>query len=200
MDLEFILNIIEEGGYSGLFLWLWLGIFGMPVPNEVIVMTVGLATSQGVLNPILTFFVVYIGILTALTTIYALGHFLGRPLLRMFAKKKKFSKSIEKSLYLIEKYHAFSLSFSYFLPGVRNFVPFLYGSSRLPYKSFALFAYSGAFVWLLIMFTLGYMFGEEIDTIMQYGKELLLILGVCAAIYVSFKMYRKKRREKMQAS
>lgn len=195
MDLDFILNIIEEGGYAGLFFWLWLGIFGMPVPNEVIIMTVGFASSKKILNPLLTFMVTYSGILVALTTIYSLGRFLGRPLLRFLEKRKKFAHSISISLHLIEKYHSHSLLFSYFFPGIRNFVPFIYGSSRLSYKSFAFFAYIGALLWLSIVFTLGYLFGDHIDTIMHYGKELLILIAISFTIFVIVKI--KKRKQKM---
>lgn len=195
MDLDFILNIIEEGGYAGLFFWLWLGIFGMPVPNEVIIMTVGFASSKKILNPLLTFMVTYSGILVALTTIYSLGRFLGRPLLRFLEKRKKFAQSISISLHLIEKYHSHSLLFSYFFPGIRNFVPFIYGSSRLSFKSFAFFAYIGALLWLSIVFTLGYLFGDHIDTIMHYGKELLILVAISFTIFVIVKI--KKRKQKM---
>ncbi|AIE61181.1 DedA family protein [Bacillus methanolicus] len=196
MDLDFILNIIEEGRYIGLFFWLWLGIFGMPVPNEVIIMTVGFAASMKVFNPFLTFTVTYAGILFALTTIYLLGRFLGRPLLRFLEKWKTFAHSISVSLNLIEKYHSYSLLFSYFLPGVRNFVPFIYGSSRLSFKAFAFFAYIGAFMWLSVVFTLGYLFGDHIDAIMHYGKEFLIFVGISFTIFVIVKIY-KKRKQKM---
>ncbi|EIJ80707.1 hypothetical protein PB1_10122 [Bacillus methanolicus PB1] len=196
MDLDFILSIIEEGGYAGLFFWLWLGIFGMPVPNEVIIMTVGFASFRKILNPLLTFIASYAGILLALTTIYLLGRFLGRPLLRFLEKRKRFAHSISVSLHLIEKYHSYSLLFSYFLPGIRNFVPFIYGSSRLPYKSFAFFAYIGALLWLSVVFTLGYLFGDHIDTIMHYGKELLILVAVIFTFFVIVKI-NKKRKQKM---
>ena len=52
VDIELILNTIEESGYLGLYFILWLGIFGMPIPNEVIITTIGFAASQNVLHPI----------------------------------------------------------------------------------------------------------------------------------------------------
>ena len=199
MDLDLLLNIIEEGGYVGLFFWLWLGIFGLPVPNEVIIMTVGLASSMKVLNPFLTFIVTYAGILCALTTSYALGRFLGRPLIGILRKRKRFDHSISEALQLIEKYHAYSLIISYFLPGLRNIVPFVFGSSRLSFKTFALFAYSAALLWLTIMFTLGYLFGDNIDKIMLYGQELLAVLAAVIVIYLIIRLV-KKRKQKMQVS
>ncbi|WML47090.1 VTT domain-containing protein [Neobacillus sp. PS3-34] len=88
------------------------------------------------------------GIFAALTTSYLLGRFVCRPLLRFFKKRQRFANVLETSLQLMDKYRKFSLLLSYFIPGLRSFVPFLYGFSRLPFRSFALYAYSGAFIWL----------------------------------------------------
>jgi membrane-associated protein len=200
MELDFILDIIEKSGYIGLFLWLWLGVFGAPLPNEVIAMTVGLAASEEVLNPIATFFVTYAGIVAALSTAYSLGRFVGGPLLSFFEKRKRFAKIIERSLKVMEKYHAFSLSFSYFIPGLRNFVPFLYGVSKLSFKTFMLFAYSGAFVWLSITFSLGYWFGDHKDSIYKLEKEIFIVCAVALVCYFIFRILHKKKKQKLKSS
>jgi membrane-associated protein len=194
MDLEMVINIIEDNGYLGLFLWLWFGVFVIPVPNEVILMTVGLASSKGALNPILAFLVTYMGISAAFSSSYLLGRVIGTRLLRMLEKKKRFANSIESAMKLMEKHHAFSLSLSCFAPGVRYLVPLLYGFSRLPFKTFALFAYSGAFVWVSIIFVLGYLFGDKMDVVMKYNKEFWLVVLAFALISIIFVYRRRKIR------
>lgn len=200
MELDFILGLIEENGYLGLFLWLWFGVVGLPVPNELIAMTVGLAASLGTLNPILTFLFTYLGIVAALTTSYLLGKYIGVPLLPFFRKSKKIDRTIERSFHAIEKHHAFSLLFSYFIPGLRNFVPFLYGFSKLPYKVFAIFAYLGALIWLTIVFSLGYWFGDHKEKLVRYESEFLMIMASGFVIVfgigkiISWKKLRKLRR------
>ncbi|MGG0716080.1 DedA family protein [Robertmurraya massiliosenegalensis] len=199
MELEFILDLIESSGYIGLFLWLWLGVFGAPLPNELIVMTIGIAASQVVLNPIATFLVTYGGIVAALTTAYLLGRFVGGPLLPFFKKRKRFAKVIERSLNVMNKYHSYSLTFSYFIPGLRNFVPFLYGVSKLPFKTFLLFAYSGALAWLSIMFSLGYWFGDHRERIFQMETEFLFVGAFLVATYFIFKLIQRKRKRKIKS-
>lgn len=194
MDLELVINIIEDNGYLGLYLWLWFGVFVIPVPNEVILMTVGLASSKGALNPILAFLVTYMGISAAFTSSYLLGRVIGTRLLRVLGKKKRFANSIESAMKLMEKYHAFSLSLSCFAPGVRYLLPLLYGFSRLPFKTFAIFAYSGAFVWVSIIFVLGYLFGDKMDIVMKYNKEFWLVVLAFAMISIIFVYRRRKIR------
>jgi membrane-associated protein len=192
MDLELVINIIEDNGYLGLFLWLWFGVFVLPVPNEVILMTVGLASAKGSLNPFLAFLVTYLGILAAFTSSYLLGRVIGRRLLQLLKRKKRFANSLDSAMKLMEKYHAFSLSLSCFAPGVRYLVPLLYGFSRLPLKTFALFAYSGAFIWVSIIFVLGYLFGDKMDIVMKYTKEFWLVLLFIVMVSIIFAYRRRK--------
>lgn len=197
MELEQLLQFVETHGYIGLFFWVWLGIFGLPIPNEILSMTVGMATYQKVLNPFITFIVFYAGIIAALTTCYLLGKYIGRPLIGFLEKRKRYANLINKSFKLIEKHHAFSLSLSYFLPGIRNFVPFLYGFSKLPFRTFAIFSYTAALVWLCITFTLGYLFGDHMDVIIHYGKEFLIGAIVLLFIYIVIKIILRRRRKKI---
>ncbi|WP_059173609.1 DedA family protein [Bacillus sp. FJAT-27445] len=194
MDLDFFMNILDESGYAGLFLWILLGSSTLPVPNEIIMMTIGLAASQSPSHILPIFFTTLGGVLTALTASYFFGRFIGWPLLHFLAKKERFAKKISTSLRLMDKYHAFSLSLSYFVPGARALVPFLYGFSRLSFKKFILFAYSGATIWLLIMFSAGYLFGEHLDPSGAFLEEFLVATVIGAVfIYFLFKIIRKKR-------
>lgn len=198
MELDFILGIIEKSGYLGLFLWLWIGVIGAPVPNEVIGVLVGAAASRGVLQPVLTFFTVYMGILAAITTAYVAGRLIGSKLLPMLLKKKKFGKTIRKSLRFIDKYHKYSLLFSYFFPGLRNFVPFLYGISGLSYKSFAPFAYIGALSWLTIVFNLGFWLRNNKDKITGLQTEFFILIGAAAVCFVIIIMVKRKHKQKQK--
>ncbi|OCA87589.1 hypothetical protein A8F94_06945 [Bacillus sp. FJAT-27225] len=194
MDFEFLVDILEKSGYSGLFLWILLGASTLPVPNELIMMTIGLAASQTPSNAIPIFLTTNAGVLAAVSASYLLGRIIGRPLLQFISKKKRFAKKLAKSQRLMDKYHAYSLSFSYFLPGARSIIPFLYGFSKLSFQKFALYAYTGATLWLLIMFTTGYIFGDNIDVAAAYAGEIGLIVFVFGIIiFGAIKRHRKKR-------
>lgn len=200
MELDLILDVIENNGYIGLFLWLWFGVVGMPVPNELIAMTVGLAASLGTLHPIPAFLVTYAGILCALTTSYFVGKYIGGPLLPYFRKNKRMNRAIDRSFRLIEKHHAVALLFSYFIPGIRNFAPFLYGLSQFSYRSFAVFAYTGALIWLTLTFSLGFWFGDHQETILRYETELFILLSGVLFLYVVIRVLLKRRLNKLGRS
>ncbi|UOK58638.1 hypothetical protein MGI18_05655 [Bacillus sp. OVS6] len=56
MEISEILVFIEEYGYLALFVMLSAGTFFIPLPNEVIVMMGGFASSHGILHPVPAFF------------------------------------------------------------------------------------------------------------------------------------------------
>lgn len=181
MDLTILLPYIKEYGYIALYLILWIGFFGFPVPNEVIVMTSGLIANKSVLDPVLTFVVTYLGVISCLTTLYCLGRF-GNRLSK--TKKKVHASKIQNAKKMIEKYGAFSLCISYYLPTARHLIPLLLGSNKFPFKTFVLFSFSNAFIWTLIYFLIGYEFGayiHEIGSIVYrfgwYGLGMIIVVG-----------------------
>ena len=191
-----ILHILSELGYIGIFLWLWLGMFGVPIPNEVIVTTVGYLSTTPYLQFEKVFVIGYLGIVASLSTSYLLGRLLGGKLVAYLKKKSGTKSSIRKALYLIKKYHVYSLIISYFIPGVRNFVPFLYGMMRLSYFRFALLSYSTAFVWFSLFFLLGRMTGlhEDLSIYVTVGAIFMISLGSFVINWIN----RKRRQVKEQ--
>ena len=73
MQLEFLLNLITQYGYPAMFFALCLGIVGMPIPDEVIVMTGGMVASFHLLEPIPAFIMTYLGVVSGLSIGYVLG-------------------------------------------------------------------------------------------------------------------------------
>lgn len=192
MELDILINVIKELGYLGIFLWLWLGMLGIPIPNEIIVTTIGYLATTHILQIEIVFIAGYLGIVASLTTSYLFGRIVGQPLVRYFSKRKSMKSSIRKGLHLIKKFHIYSLVISYFIPGVRNFVPFLYGMMRLSYLRFALLSYSTAFVWFSLFFTLGTVSGKN--------EDISIFVTVAAVVTISFGSFvvnsikRKKKR------
>lgn len=196
MDLSEIVSIIQENGYIGLYLWLWVGAFIIPIPNEVIVSTIGFFASEDVFVPWRIFLVTYAGILTAVTTSYIFGRFAGHAMVVLFNKQNKMRKKIDRGLSLIEKYNTFALAFCYFVPGFRILFPFLFGFSKLSFLKFATTLYTAIFVWVSIIFSVGYFAGEEfIDGFIKYYD---IVIGIAVAALVVFVLVKIKKTRKLR--
>lgn len=200
MEIEELIKWMQDFGYAGLFLYLSIGVFAVPIPNEIIVLTTSLASSQGILHPVSAFLTIYLGTLLALIVSYAIGRIFGARLIGILSRRPKIERALERSYKLLHTYHAPSLLFSYFIPGVRLLLPFVYGFSKLPFRLFVIFVSIGAFTWLSIAFTIGYLFGDHIDTIIAYEKRTGIVLLTIVVLFFVATIIKKKSMYKKQSN
>ncbi|WP_157950937.1 DedA family protein [Peribacillus acanthi] len=192
MEIESFIRWLTDFGYMGLFIYLWIGIFAFPIPNEIMIISISVASSNGLMHPIWTFITAYLGIVGALTTAYILGRVFGRKILKVLMKKTKFKRMYHRSNRLLKRYHAFSLSISYFIPGIRLLLPFIFGFSKLPFKKFALYSYSGAVVWLSTYYISAYFIGDELEGLLKYEKGAMAFLVGIIILFIAVKLVRNK--------
>jgi membrane-associated protein len=203
MNYDDLIQFIQHFGYAALFFALWLGIAGMPIPDEVVVMTGGAITGTGILHPVPAFFITYLGVISGLTLGYVLGKYIGTPVLTKIRRKKKMTRYIQVSENLISKYGNLALCFSYFVPVVRHIIPYLAGINNMTFRRYASYSYTTGFVWTLIFFLLGRSVGDHAqqigNLIYQYGVYVLFLLGVLAVIYMIVKYLRNmlNKRERL---
>ncbi len=193
MELNELMSYIEQYGYWALFFCLWLGIIGMPIPDEMIVMSGGLVSSMGILDLIPAFLLTYLGVVSVLSLGYILGKIFGIKILNKLMKKKK-TKYLLKSQEMIAKYGHYALVISYFIPVVRHIVPYLVGMNNMSFKTYAVYSYVTGFVWTLVYFVLGSIFGKHIEVIVTLATEYGIYFGgivivVCSISY----MYMHKK-------
>ncbi|MBW3492173.1 DedA family protein [Bacillus sp. FDAARGOS_1420] len=193
MELHEVLSYIEQYGYWALFFCLWLGIIGMPIPDEMIVMSGGFVSLLGILSVIPALLLTYLGVVSGLSLGYILGKIFGTKVLDKLMKKKK-AKYLLKSQQMVEKYGHYALVTSYFIPVVRHIVPYLVGMNNMSFKTYALYSYTTGFVWTLVYFVLGSLFGQHIESIVavaiKYGAYFGgIVFVVASGIY----LYKQRR-------
>ena len=193
MELNELLSYIEQYGYWALFFCLWLGIIGMPIPDEMIVMSGGFVSSLGILSVIPAFLLTYFGVVSGLSLGYILGKIFGTKVLDKLMKKKK-AKYLLKSQQMVERYGHYALVTSYFIPVVRHIVPYLVGMNNMRFKTYALYSYTTGFVWTLVYFVLGSLFGQHIESIVAIAIEYGMYFGGIVLVVVSGTyLYRQRR-------
>lgn len=187
MDISYesLLIFIEQYGYFALFFMLWLGIIGLPIPDEVVVATGGVVASLGYLDPLCTFTVGYLGVISGLTVGYLLGRRFGKPILRWISRKRNRERYVTRSTELLTNYGPYALCFSYLFPVVRHIVPYIVASAGMSYRRYALFSYTTGFVWTLFFYIVGYLFGQHMTVVVDFvrrcgyiGLVLLLLFAV----------------------
>jgi len=171
-------DTIQQFGYAALFFALWLGIVGMPIPDEVIVIMGGALTVSGTLQFMPAFLLTYLGVISGLSLGYVLGRFIGMPILLKLRRKNKMDRYLRISENLVWKYGSFALCISYFLPIVRHVMPYVVGINKMSFRRYAIFSYSIGFIWTLLFFSLGRFVGDHAKDIgyLVYNYSVKIVL------------------------
>ncbi|MNK81932.1 Inner membrane protein YohD [compost metagenome] len=197
MNYDTLIHSIVQFGYAALFFALWLGIVGMPIPDEVIVMTGGAVSVAGLLNPLIAFIVIYIGVVSGLSLGYFLGRCFGSPILVKIRQKQKLDKHIKTAEKLINKHGNSALSFSYFIPVIRHIVPYLVGITKMSFRIYAVYSYTAGFVWTLIFFIAGKYAGAHVEKVGTLIYHYGIFIGSALVIAVILVFIIRKAKGNM---
>ena len=202
---QFILHIIEQFGYFGVFFLILIENVFPPIPSEVILLISGFFSSYTSLS-------VFYMILAS-----TLGSFLGAIILYYIGKifnKERFQKIVNgrlgKILFLkendIDKADEWfdnkgnkSVFFCRFVPIVRSLISIPAGMSEMPMGKFIIYTICGSMIWNTVLICLGYRLGsnwEYVLTILDKYQMVVIVILVIIFGYVIIKFYRKKRKSK----
>ncbi|MDM5315267.1 DedA family protein [Fictibacillus sp. b24] len=195
--MEFdLINIIHQYSYFGIFLLLALGIIGLPIPDEILLATVGYFIFAGDLAAVPAILSAFFGAITGITGSYYIGTSCGKPLLKKLGPKIGISEDkINKTQNFFLKYGKAALFFGYFMPGVRHLTAYFAGMYSLSLRQFALFAYSGAIFWCSFFILIGYQLAGRwalvMDVIHKIGLYAFTIVILSVVAWIIFKPKNK---------
>ena len=185
MNFDTLTSMIQHFGYAALFFSLWLGIVGMPLPDEVIVMTGGAVTVSGTLEFLSTFLLTYSGVISGLSLGYVLGGLVGTPVLDKLARKNQMDKYIALSEKLVRKY------------GSKARHAYLVGINKMSFKQYAMISYSTGLVWTLLFFMAGRFVRNHVQDVgylvHNYGLKLLCLTIVWFVLVMAIRLFRMKQ-------
>jgi membrane protein DedA with SNARE-associated domain len=194
-----VLHWVATYGYIAIFSLMVLGIVGLPVPDEFLLTGCGFLIYQGHLQPLPTFLSAAAGSMSGITVSYMIGKTVGWKFLH--SPLGRFLHISDERIRLVhdwfDRIGHWALMIGYFVPGVRHFTAIVAGTSKLEYRSFALFAYSGALAWVSTFLFIGSHFGnrwEEILRLVDRNLKVLSIAAACVIIaYVVFRYLSRRR-------
>jgi membrane-associated protein len=195
---ELLRGFFEHHGYLTVFLALMIENAGVPVPGETILLFASfLAYDEGSMHlP----WIICIGIVACTlgdNIGYWVGRRGGRPLLERYQKVFKISDaSIERGEHLFDRFGSVTIFFARFVFGMRIIAGPLAGVLRMRWSRFALFNFLGATVWVSVISTVGYLFGEHWNRLIRFVGRANLIFFVVALGLASIALRRYFEREK----
>ena len=178
---------IEHFTYLGLFAVLTLCGLGLPIPEDVILLTGGYLVHRGVTRYPITLAVSLLGVVVGDNSLFFLGRHFGSRLVRYFSLGAGRKSQIERIEAFMQRYGHRAIFYARFLAGLRALVYLSAGSFGVRPAVFLLYDLVGALISVPIVVTLGYVFGKQLELLVKYlgGLErLVLIVAIlCVAVY-----------------
>jgi membrane protein DedA with SNARE-associated domain len=198
MLTETILRWVTEYGYLGIFSLLTLGIVGVPIPDEGLLAFAGYLVYNGTLLLLPTMAAAILGSVCGITLSYGLGRTIGNYLITKFGPAVQITgDKITHVQTWFERVGKWGLLFGYYLPVVRHLIAFGAGVSKLPLSVFALFAYTGGFIWSASFIAAGYFLGRQWTLIFGKVRPTLVVGSVIAValffLYFFFQFWLKRK-------
>jgi membrane protein DedA with SNARE-associated domain len=153
---------VAAHGYGAIFLLLMLGVVGLPVPDETLLVFCGYLVGRGVMHPVGAFLSALAGSWCGISLSYSIGRFFGVGVVHRFGKYLHLTdERLDKVHRWFDRVGHWALFVGYYIAGVRHLTAIVAGTSRLEFRSFAAYAWSGGLLWVSTFLTLGYFIGER---------------------------------------
>ncbi|WOE31403.1 MULTISPECIES: DedA family protein [unclassified Acinetobacter] len=200
---QWVISIMEQLGYAGIALLMFLDNVFPPLPSEIIMPSAGYAASQGEL--ILLGVIVFgsIGSLLAAAVLYWVGYKFKHQ--HIFACVQRYGKylginvsDVQKALTWFERYGHRIVFFGRMIPAIRSLISIPAGMSHMPFWKFMLFSGLGTIIWTTFLACIGYYFGENQALMQQIFSQAGYVILLITAIVISWLLYRKYKQKAHQ--
>ena len=176
--------------------------FGLPLPEDIVLITGGMLSSHGVTNHWVTLAICMAGVLIGDAVIYLTGRTMGdrikRTKLFSYLVKKERDQKIQ---FWFSKYGDKMIFFARFMPGLRSALFLSSGIYRVPAWKFFLLDGFAALISVPLWIWLGFLFGSNLELLEQKIHQLKLgiygVLGLVILSGVIFWFVKKKVSEKV---
>lgn len=180
-----LLGLVFHYSYWGLFGAMALGLFGLPVPDEVLLTAAGFLASNGSMDLGRMMLAAVGGSVAGMSASYWLGRSLGLALLRKYGRRIGLTNErLDRHGQLMERWGQAIILIGYFVPGFRHMTALLSGVGRRSYLSFLFYAALGALLWTSVYELAGSLLGEhwrEVTTLVNRDSMALLAGAVLLA-------------------
>jgi membrane protein DedA with SNARE-associated domain len=187
MTFDALAALILAHGYIVVFIAVALDCAALPIPGELLLLTLGGLAGQGHLDPGSGIAAAAAGVLVADAASYWVGRLHGQRVFSRVRIGERWTPGIT------------TLVFGRFVIGARVMVAPIAGARRLPFARFVLFDALGAMVWAGLFVLIGYAAGARIATIQQHWASVApMIQGLLLLLLLAFVGVRLMRATRLK--
>ena len=203
---DFILSVMNEFGYIGVFLLIAIENIFPPIPSEVILLFGGFMTTNTELNIIIMIIFATLGSIVGAIVLYYIGKILNKERLKKIVSGKigkilrLKNSDIEKADNWFDTKGNKTVFFCRFIPIVRSLISIPAGMSEMPLGKFFLYTTFGSLIWNTLLIVIGAIVGEKWQSILNifdtYSHIVLILLIIIFVIGVCIFYYSKNKKFK----
>lgn len=181
------------------FLILILCGLGLPIPEDILLVTLGYLVFNGYGDIYRAIILGYLGIMIGDSIIFLMGKRYGIQIVKNKFFSKIFTKErLRKAKRFTIDHGKKTLLFARFLPGLRTAIFFSCGTLKVKFRTFFIIDSLAALLSAPIFVLLGYLFGDKIETLIHYIKRIdrvviVILLLVFLTVFLMKKFYNKKK-------
>lgn len=197
---DWIPSIMNQLGYFGIALLMFLENLFPPIPSELIMPLAGFTVSQGKMDFIGAVLAGSVGTILGAYPWYYLGKWVNEERLEHLADKygkwlSLGAKDIHKANAWFNRHGGKAVFFCRLVPGVRTLISLPAGINAMPLLPFTLYSSLGTLLWVLFLTGAGYKLGDHYELVDEYlgpvSKIVLASLVIFALLWIVRKQWRK---------
>ena len=193
---QHVVEFVTRYAYGGIFTLLVFGIVGVPVPDEFLLTFVGYMVFRQHLRFFPALASAFAGSACGITLSFVLGRTAGAWVVHRFGRWLHVNEAdLKRAHDWFERLGGWSLTFGYFIAGVRHLTALAAGMADYEPPKFAAYAYGGALLWTSSFIGLGFYLGERWHEGSQSIRHLSLVaLGVVAVAVLLGALWHLRRQ------
>lgn len=197
-------QFLEEFTYAGIFLALFLGGLGVPLPEEVPVLTAGVLAQGGLVRWWLALPVCVLGVLSGDAVLYWAGRHWGERVLSWRLVRRVLTREREEALKESYRRHGVKIVFTArHVMGLRAAAFLTAGIARVPFPRFLAADFAASMVGVPTSFALAFFFADQLERILTDVRRVerwgLLVGFIALASFIAVRAWRKGAALERQA-
>ncbi|MBR8463885.1 DedA family protein [Campylobacter sp. faydin G-24] len=185
--INWIVSLVGELGYVGIFIMMFLESSFFPFPSEVAMIPAGYLAHKGEMSLVVAFLAGVGGSLAGAVFNYYLCFFLGRNIILKYGKYVGINEEkMAKFEAFFNKHGEISTFNCRLIPGIRQYISLPAGLAKMNLFKFSLYTTLGASIWVAILLTIGYFLGSNPskEFLAYITFALLLTVALISIVYV----------------
>ncbi len=203
---EFVISIMNQFGYFGIFFLIFIENIFPPIPSEVVLLFGGFMTTYSKLNLFGMIIFSTLGSTVGAIVLYYIGKILNKERLKKIVSGKigkvlrLKASDIEKADKWFDTKGNKTVFFCRFIPVVRSLISIPAGMSEMIMSKFLIYTITGSLIWNTVLLFVGSKVGEnwkKIEQVMSQYSHIILIILIIA--FIGFVIYHFSKKKKKKA-